>query len=569
MNATAYDPERIPVVVASGQSIERTELVTPVDLMVRAAEEALAAAPALRDRIDRLSVVDILSRSGPAPATELGERIGARPNACEVTTIGGNSPQWLVNRAAGAIAEGALSVTLIAGAEAIRSSRARRAAGMPPEVGRTQLPPDPAVGDDLPGIGPAEAAIGLLLPVHVYPLFESVVAARAGHDAAGHRRVMGELLAPFTEVAAANPYAWFHQARTATAIATPSADNRLVCDPYTKWMCAYLGSDQGAALLVCSLAEARRAGVADRAVFVWSGADITDVRFPTARPDPGRSPAIAAAGRAALAAATSAAGRGGGVGIGGGGIGGGGAGGVGIGAGGVGIDDIEVLDIYSCFPSAVELAAAALGIALDDSRVLTVTGGLPYFGGPGNNYTTHSIATVTDILRDPASAPRRGGGGGGGGGSGRGGRGGRGGGSGGGGRGGGSSGVRLGLTTGLGWFVTKHSIGVYGTAPPPAGFHQGDTTTAQSQIDATAVEVALEVAEPTPATVIAATVIRDDQGAPTGAPLLARLPDGRHMALAPADDEVTATLGHMDIPGLVGSPIVVEPGEARYRLATG
>ena len=337
-----------------------------------------------------------------------------------MTTIGGNSPQWLVNRAARAIAEGALSVTLIAGAEAIRSSRARRAAGMPPEPGRTQLPPDPVVGDDLPGIGPAEAAAGLLLPVHIYPLFESVVAARAGHDAAGHRRVMGELLAPFTEVAAANPYAWFREARTAAAIATPSADNRLVCDPYTKWMCAYLGSDQGAALLVCSLAEAQRAGVADRAVFVWSGADATDVRFPTARPDPGRSPAIAAAGRAAMAAASSAAGRGGSAGGGrGGSIGIGRGGSIGIGRGGsIGIDHIEVLDIYSCFPSAVELAVAALEIAPDDSRGLTVTGGLPYFGGPGNNYTTHSIATVTDILRDPASAAHRGGGGGGGGGAG-------------------------------------------------------------------------------------------------------------------------------------------------------
>ncbi len=540
MNTTAYDPERLPVVVASGQSIERSELVTPVDLMARASEEALAAAPALRDRIERISVVDILSRTGPAPATELAERIGAHPSACEVTTIGGNSPQWLVNRAAGAIADGGLSVTLIAGAEAIRSSRARRAEGIPAEPGRTQLPPDPVVGDDLPGVGPAEAAIGLHLPVHIYPLFESVVAARAGHDGAGHRRAMGELLAPFTEVAAANPRAWFRQVRTASAIATPSADNRLVCDPYTKWMCAYLGSDQGAALLVCSLAAARRAGVADRAVFVWSGADAVDVRFPTARPDPGRSPAIAAAGRAALAAASSAAGRGAGAGAGVGRDSGVGSTGVGI-----TIDDIEVLDIYSCFPSAVELAAAALGIALDDSRGLTVTGGLPYFGGPGNNYTTHGIATVTDILRDPAPAPGT--------------RGGR----------GDGSGVRLGMTTGLGWFVTKHSIGIYGTSPPPAGFHRGDTATAQSEIDATRVGVTLEVAERTPATVIAATVIRDEQGAATGAPLLARLPDGRQMALAPADDGVTSAVGQTDVPSLVGTPIVVEPGEPRYRLATG
>ena len=212
---------------------------------------------------------------------------------------------------------------------------------------------------------------------------------------------------------------------------------------------------------------------------------------------------------------------------------------------GIGIDDIEVLDIYSCFPSAVELAAEALGIALDDSRGLTVTGGLPYFGGPGNNYTTHGIAAVTDILRDPSSDGRTeravGSGG---------------------------TGVRLGLTTGLGWFITKHSIGIYGSDPPPAGFLRGDTTAAQSEIDAGAVEVALEVDEPAPATVVAVTVIRDDRGAPTGAPLLALLPDGRHMALAPADDEVTEAVGQTDVPGLVGSPIVVEPG-ARYRLATG
>ena len=131
------------------------------------------------------------------------------------------------------------------------------------------------------------------------------------------------------------------------------------------------------------------------------------------------------------------------------------------------------------------------------------------------------------------------------------------------------SGVRLGVATGLGWFITKHSIGIYGTAPPPAGYHRGDTTAAQSEIDASAMEVALEVDEPTRASVVAATVIRDGQGAPTGAPLLALLPDGRRMALAPADDDVTAALGQTDVAGLVGSTVVVQPGEARYRLATG
>ena len=509
MTPPGTDPTRVPVVVASGQAIERELLVNPVDLMTRAAEAALADAPRLRHRIERLSVVDVMTATGPATATELAGRLGLGPEvAREVTTVGGNSPQWLVSRAASAIAAGELSVTLIAGAEAIRSSRARRAQGLPRDVGRTDLAPDPVVGDDLPGVGPAEQAAGLLAPVHVYPLFENVLAARAGRDAAAQRRYLGRIMAPFTRVAAAHPFAWFAEERSAAEIATPSPDNRIVCEPYTKRMTAFLGSDQAAVLLVCSLAEATRAGVADRAVFVWSGAEATDVRFVASRPDLGRSPAIAAAGEALLAAASAAAGR------------------------VVGIDDLAVLDLYSCFPSAVQLAADALGLAHDDSRGLTVTGGLPYFGGPGNNYTSHGIATVTDLLRRTSG-----------------------------------DGTRLGLATGLGWYATKHALGLYGSTPAPAGFRRGDTTAAQSVIDASAVDVAASLDAPEDATVVAATVWRDNDGAAAGAPVVARLSDGRQMALAAADDGVVAAMGEIDTPGATGSSVVVQAGEPRYRLA--
>lgn len=518
MTGPTPDPERIPVVVASGQSIERDRLVSPVDLMERASEQALAHVPGLRGAIERLTVVDVMTRTGPAPATELARRIGIGAGVgasggtvtCEVSTIGGNTPQWLVNRASSDIAAGRLSVTLIAGAEAIRSSRARRAAGLPRDDGITDLAPDTRVGDDRPGVGPAETAVGLLAPVHVYPLFESVVASRAGRDAAGHRRAMGQLLAPFTETAAAHPYAWFPTARTAAEIAGPTPANRIVAEPYTKLMTAFLGSDQGGALVVCSLAAARAAGVDDRAVFVWSGAEATDVRFPAERPDPGRSPAIAAAGQALLEAASRAGGP----------------------PAAVGIDDLELLDLYSCFPSAVELAAEALGLSLEDGRGLTVTGGLPYFGGPGNNYTTHGIATLTDLLREGGPG-------------------------------------RLGLATGLGWFITKHALGVYGSSPPSGGFHRGDTAAAQARIDASAVATALELDEAERATVVAVTVVRDGIGAATAAPMIARLADGRQMALAAADDGVVEAVGTLDVPGLVGGSVVVQAGPARYRLAAG
>ena len=502
----ALDPERTPVVVASGQTLERDDLVTPVDLMARAAEAALADAPALRDRIGRLTVVDIMTATGPAPATELARRLGLGDDvAREVTTVGGNTPQWLVNRAASAIAAGEGTVTLIAGAEAIRSQRARRAQGLAKALGDEALPPDPVVGDDLPGSGPAELAISLLAPVHVYPLLEVAHAHRLGRDSAAQRQAIGALFAPFTVVAAANPLAWFREARAAEALATVTADNRLVCDPYTKRMTAFLGSDQGAALLVCSLAEATRAGVADRAVFVWAGAEAVDVRAVSARPDPGRSPAIAAAGRALWEAAGTAAGR------------------------TVGVDDVARMDLYSCFPSAVQLACEALGIATDDSRGLTVTGGLPYFGGPGNNYTTHGIASLCDLLRA-------------------------------------DGGDCLGLATGLGWYITKHALGLYGTTPPPSGFHRGDTSADQAAIDASAVEVALTVDAPQRATVVTATVWRDNDGSAAGAPVIARLDDGRHMALATAGEDVLAAMGTRDVCTLPGTAVDVVAGAPRYRL---
>ncbi|HLH28992.1 MAG TPA: hypothetical protein VKW77_08740, partial [Acidimicrobiales bacterium] len=493
---------------------------TPLDLMSRAAEAAFASAPGLRALIDRVSVVSPLGHAGPAPATQLASRLGLADPECEVSSVGGNTPQWLVNRAASAVAAGELGATLVAGAEALRSSRERRAAGAP-RLPDPELPPDPVVGDDRPGVGPAEGAIGLVLPVHIYPMLESAIAARLGRDAPGQRQSMGRLLAPFSEVAAANPFAWFRRSYRPDEIATPSPDNRVVAEPYTKRMSAFLGSDQGAALLVCSLACARRAGAGDRAVFLWAGAEANDVYFPASRADPGRSPAIAEAGRALFAAAGEAAG-----------------------GRPIGIDDVGLLDLYSCFPSAVEAAVEALGISPDDGRPLTVTGGLPYFGGPGNNYTTHAVATLTDRLRDGrpgGQAPE------------------------------GGRAPAFGLATGLGWFITKHALGLYATSPPPGGFRRAETSAAQSRIDSSAVEVALAVTEPTVATVVAATVVRDGRGdggigPAVGAPAFVRLPDGRHMAVAPADETVIEEVGGRDVPGLVGTPLLVEPGAPRYRL---
>ena len=245
-------------------------------------------------------------------------------------------------------------------------------------------------------------------------------------------------------------------------------------------------------MLVTSLAVARAAGVADRAVYCWSGAEANEVWFPSARPDLGSSPAL----RAAVSAATAAA--------------------------HLGVDDIGAFDVYSCFPCAVEIAVDALGIASDDARGLTVTGGLPYFGGPGNNYSLHAIATMVERLRQHGGT---------------------------------------GLVSALGWYATKHAVGIYGAAPPESGWSRGDTSEAQRAIDASAVAVATEAEGR--AVVVASTVAVGHDGTVSAAPVIARLADGRQLAAAAAPAELAALAGR----NLVGEPVFVSGRPPRYRIA--
>ncbi len=501
------DPDRTPVIVAVGQTESRDLTLGPLELAEIAARKALDAAPGLAAAIERVTMIRVLShRAGSAPATAIAEALRLTPKVKETTTVGGNTPQAMVERAASEIARGQLSATLIVGAEAVRSGRLKPAgtppATAPPATPPTgpaatppaPAPPDPVFGDDSQDLSDEERMAGLLIPVHVYPLFESVLAARAGRDPAEQRQFIGRLMAPFTEVAAAHPHAWFNLPQTPEDLATVNAENRLVAEPYVKRVVAFLGGAQAAALVVTSLSVARRLGLDDGALFVWSAASAREVWYPVARPALWHSAGVEAAGTAALDAA------------------------------GVGVGDVSAFDLYSCFPSAVQIAAASLGLAIDverpsDIRRLTVTGGLPYFGGPGNNYTTHAIATLFERFRsegDPSA---------------------------------------IGLVTAVGWYLTKHAVGVYGAAAREGGFVAADTAHAQERIDASALAtVPAAEAVSSLATVDASTVMYDREGSPVAAPVIATLDDGRRVAALAGDGEAEAAAGTC----LVGARVHVE-----------
>lgn len=171
------------MIAAVGQSISRDNSLGPLELAEVAAREALGAAAGLGAAIDTLLVVNMLSRrAGRAPASELATRLGLAPLAAATTTVGGNMPQWLVTRAATEIRAGRSAATLVVGGESLRTARLRPRGeelhAAPSGIGA----PDPVLGADRRDLTDEERAAGLSLPLFVYPLFESVLASRAGRD---------------------------------------------------------------------------------------------------------------------------------------------------------------------------------------------------------------------------------------------------------------------------------------------------------------------------------------------------------------------------------------------------
>jgi acetyl-CoA C-acetyltransferase len=432
MGADGYVPDNTPVLIGVGEASERIDAPTyaglsPADLAGKAAAAALAdaGAPGLAAHIDVITGVRQFEISGPNAKPPfgasnnfpraVGKRIGVDPARAVLEVVGGQGPQHLVNEFAHAIAAGEAGMVLLAGAEAISTVRHLTSRGETRDWAETVegsledrgFGSDPMLTRDL-------AYAGARTPISVYALFENARRGRLGLSRDAYRLEMGRLFAPFTEVAAGNPHAMSPEARSAADLAAVTAENRLTSDPFPRRMVARDQANQGAAVLLTSVGKARALGVPeDRWLYLLGGADARE-RTPMERADLSGGPASAMAVRRALECA------------------------------GASLADIAAFDLYSCFPIAVFNICDALGLAPDDPRGLTVTGGLPYFGGAGNNYSMHALASMARKLRRMPGTP--------------------------------------GLVGANGGFLTKYSVGVYSTrAAEWRGF---DSAPLQREIDA-------------------------------------------------------------------------------------
>ena len=412
---SSLDP-RTPVLVGTGQFVQRpdnpVEALEPVAMMREALEAAANDAGALA-LLDRATHTWVVKGAWPYtdPAALLREHLGNQSRT-GLSTEGGNTPQSLVNKASLRILAGDADVVLIAGAEGIWSRRrAKRSGERIPYTEQSPTEPDEILGAHVTMSHEVELERGLAAPINFYPLFETALRAARAESVDDHRDRVSNLWASFNAVAVANPYAWLRTPMTAEEIRSPSNGNRMVGFPYTRAMNSNWDLDQAAALILCSVETAEAMGVSrDRWLFPHAGTDGRDTNYVSNRGDLHSSPAIRVAGRTAMDLA------------------------------GVGPDTIDHVDLYSCFPSAVQIGATELGLGLD--RQLTQTGGLTFAGGPLNNYVTHSIATMANRLREEPGT--------------------------------------VGLCSANGGYVTKHAFGIYSTNPPQAGFRHADC---QEEID--------------------------------------------------------------------------------------
>ncbi|MEP1470350.1 MAG: acetyl-CoA acetyltransferase [Halieaceae bacterium] len=428
--------DKTPVIVGVGQFTEHLDsadysALPPQHLAARAATAALAdtGVDGLAEKVDCLAAVPLVADSvadkikplvAPFGAPDLfpcavTHQLGMSPAATIYSAACGNEPQRLVAEMGEAIARGDHSLVILCGAEAAASQRHAQRNGQ--TLDWTDHSDGTCEVRD-PGFTALQtqhmADNGLIRPVDIYPLFEHARRARLEASRDEYSAQMGALFARYNKVAVDNAFAMSRKALSADDIATVSPGNRLIADPYPKHMVARDGVNQAAAVLMTSVGRARELGIDESQWVYLHGHADTKEKGIGQRPDLGASPAMVAAYRTALSRA------------------------------GLRLDEVSYFDLYSCFPIAVFSAMDGLGLSIDDPRPFTVTGGLPFFGGPGNNYSMHAIASMIEQLRrDPGS---------------------------------------FGVVGANGGFLSKHSAGVYSTTPVTSWqpFDSGDL---QQQLD--------------------------------------------------------------------------------------
>ena len=457
-----------------------------------AADDTGAAGSVVLGRAGSLDVLYCQSWPYDDPAGRLSESLGISPAVKRYSGIGGTTPHLLVTRAAAAIAAGEVDVAVVVSGEALDTVRRAKKAGE--RVRWSHRDPEKKPFPYEEPFHPAEVAHSVFQAWLTFAVFDIARRAHLGIQPDEYRRALGDLLSPMTAVAEANPHAWFPERRSAAELIEPTPSNRMVGYPYTKTMVSVMDVDMAAALVLASDEAADSLGIdPDRRVYLHGTGYSLDPVYVAEHDPMWHSPAMVDAARAAMSTA------------------------------GIGVDEIGYFDLYSCFGSSLNFACDALGLRTDDPRGLTVTGGLPFAGGPGSGYMLHSTAAMCEQLRrDPGA---------------------------------------YGMVSGVGMHMTKHAFGVYCSSPPGdevvtklAGSHGVPENPSRSE------GRMIEDEYTGDAGVAAYTVVHARGGEPEWGLVVCDLPDGRRAYARTEDPDV---LTDMEKREWVGAEVQLNAGGDR------
>jgi len=363
-----------PIIISCSQYTQRknsNEHLDPLSLMIKTGQNAInsTAVEKIKEYIDAIYMVNINSWSYKDAPAALGDALNIIPKEKVYLPDGGNTPQMLVNRAAKKISKNKLKGILIIGAEASYSLLLAKKGKIKLDWPQRRNP-DYMEGELWDGIDKFENKYKFKFPPLSYAVLENAIRNATGRSIKEHREYMGKLFQHFSEIASKNPYAWSQKAYTAEEIITPTKNNRMICFPYTKRMCSNMFVDQSAAVLMIKRALAEELGVSkNQWVYIMGGFDLKNIHEITRRPHLHTSPASREGAKLALNQA------------------------------GLELNEINAFDLYSCFPSIVEIMKKEIEISENDPRDLTLTGGLTYFGGPWSNYSLHAIVTAVEKIQ--------------------------------------------------------------------------------------------------------------------------------------------------------------------------
>ena len=501
-------PPQTPVLIGAAQFTDRLhdpayEQLSPVDITARAAQLALAdvGVDGIERYIDLVMTTRTFEDSAPVLGFPFGKssnfprsvcrRLEIQPEHAVWSASGGDSPQKMVTEACDRIAFGEVSAALLCGGEALSTGRHLVKSGQTVDWSEDIDEPVDDRGAAIDFLTHDELANGLITPPLFHGLMENARRASEGANIVQWQRAMASLFSPLSQVAAGNPFAAQHQRAFSPEELLSVADgNRMVVAPYTQRLIARDQVNQSAALVLMSTSLADDLGIPQEQRVYLHGQAAAGEQPVTLRPDMGRAPSAGLALQTALERAE------------------------------VNVSDIDLFDFYSCFPIAVSNAIEALGIAADDPRGLTLTGGLPYFGGPGNSYSMHAIAEAVARLR-----------------SGQG---------------------RLALIAANGGFLTKYAVGIYGRAPSPYRSIGNEDLDQQMQSIGT---VSFESKPSGQARIESYTVAFNREGSATMSIVTARLEGSNARCLARSGDGDTQTPIQTISDDPVGRNIAIQAGD--------